>query len=335
MDLDQNFAFQPTTPIQQTPSPTTGPPPPPPPPATPDPATQPSPNPILGPLAGLLGSWRGTGFNLIWRPAQGEGSDHFLELNVTTEHLAVRTIPGDIPNRGLLQPDLIMAGLHYLQQISDSNFSPPSGLHMEPGVWLAVPATTNPLAPASIARLACVPHGTTVLAQGLLTTFTGPPPIPSVSSTPFVIGDPLALQTFAEQTIANASAFRTGFPGATGITQSMVDDPNSVLEVDPNTVTTVVLSVSSDPTAPIVGGGDVSTAFLQGGASGPNALVARTDATFWLQTRSGETEPGLLQYTQTVLLNFNGISWPHISVATLSRVLPAVAGSPSIAALSD
>ena len=27
----------------------------------------------------------------------------------------------------------------------------------------------------------------------------------------------------------------------------------------------------------------------------------------------------LLQYTQTVLLNFNGLSWPHVSVATLRR----------------
>jgi hypothetical protein len=27
----------------------------------------------------------------------------------------------------------------------------------------------------------------------------------------------------------------------------------------------------------------------------------------------------LLQYTQTVLLNFNGLSWPHVSVATLEK----------------
>ena len=26
-----------------------------------------------------------------------------------------------------------------------------------------------------------------------------------------------------------------------------------------------------------------------------------------------------LQYTQTVLLNFNGLSWPHVSVATLRK----------------
>jgi hypothetical protein len=27
-----------------------------------------------------------------------------------------------------------------------------------------------------------------------------------------------------------------------------------------------------------------------------------------------------LQYTQTVLLNFLGLSWPHVSVATLRKV---------------
>jgi nucleoid-associated protein YgaU len=29
-----------------------------------------------------------------------------------------------------------------------------------------------------------------------------------------------------------------------------------------------------------------------------------------------------LQYTQTVLLNFKGLSWPHITVATLQRSTP-------------
>jgi hypothetical protein len=29
-----------------------------------------------------------------------------------------------------------------------------------------------------------------------------------------------------------------------------------------------------------------------------------------------------IQYTQTVLLNFNGLSWPHVSVATLVPAEP-------------
>jgi hypothetical protein len=63
----------------------------------------------LGPLAGLRGTWRGTGFNQIWRPFHGT-QDRFLELNETTEVLQFVEIPGDIPNRGLLQEDITLRG---------------------------------------------------------------------------------------------------------------------------------------------------------------------------------------------------------------------------------
>jgi len=46
-------------------------------------------------------------------------------------------------------------------------------------------------------------------------------------------------------------------------------------------------------------------------------------AIFWIETVTppdGEHEFLQLQYTQTVLLNFNGLSWPHVSVATLRKV---------------
>ena len=42
-------------------------------------------------------------------------------------------------------------------------------------------------------------------------------------------------------------------------------------------------------------------------------------ATFWLETLQGQTAPTQLQYAQTVLLNFNGLSWPHITVGTLRK----------------
>jgi hypothetical protein len=45
-------------------------------------------------------------------------------------------------------------------------------------------------------------------------------------------------------------------------------------------------------------------------------------ATFWISDFVDEKgHPGLqLQYSQRVLLNFNGLSWPHVSVATLLKV---------------
>src|SRR5260370_42645891 len=53
----------------------------------------PIPNPY-GALALLVGTWKGHGFNQIWRPNTG-GADHFLELNETIEPLEFADIPGD------------------------------------------------------------------------------------------------------------------------------------------------------------------------------------------------------------------------------------------------
>jgi hypothetical protein len=55
-------------------------------------------------------------------------------------------------------------------------------------------------------------------------------------------------------------------------------------------------------------------------AGGPNAVAALAEATFWIERVRGEygnPDFNQLQYTQRVLLNFNRLSWPHITVATL------------------
>ena len=75
----------------------------------------------LGLLADLPGTWHGEGFNQIWRPFNPIAtSDRFLELNLTEEILEFSPSVGSIPNRGLLQSDIELAGIHYLQQIRDS-----------------------------------------------------------------------------------------------------------------------------------------------------------------------------------------------------------------------
>jgi hypothetical protein len=276
----------------------------------------------LGPLAGLAGTWSGQGFNAIWRPHRGS-SDHFLELNVTNDQIDLQVINGQIPNRGLLTPQIFMHGLTYLQQISDANVSVngiPAGLHIEPGVWINVPSTTDPQEPATVARLASIPHGTTITIQGTVTTASGGPSIPAVSLTPFNEGHPNQTIDFPEQHLNQSTPFRTSGAGLTGIIQAMLDNPNSVLTKNPpNVTTTTRLHVSTTPGVPDVGGGTSNTAFLVGTKDGPNADPAHVAATFWLQTLAGETEPTRLQYSQVVLLNFNQISWPHITVATLTK----------------
>ena len=114
------------------------------------------------------GSGKGRGFNQIRRPNQA--ADRFLELNETIETLEFREIPGDIPNRGLGllgQPDINLHGLTYLQQVQDSNVpgpnGKPAGIHVEPGIWINIPPTTNPSDPSTGVRLANIPHGTSLL----------------------------------------------------------------------------------------------------------------------------------------------------------------------------
>jgi hypothetical protein len=279
----------------------------------------------LGPLAELAGEWGGKGFNVIWRPNHTPpGQDHFLELNLTLDSINFTAISGAIPNRGLLQPDINMFGLTYLQQISDANLD--AGLHIEPGIWAVAPVTTDPVEPATVVRMASIPHGTTILAQGTASTSAGPPVIPNNNILPFFIGDPPATILFPEQNLGTPTAFRSPPAQIVGITQSMVDNPNSVLQdaiAGQTILTTTTLQIATQPAAPVTaGGGTANTAFLAGTAGGPNALSFSIAATFWIETVKGtHHHPDFLQlqYSQLVLLNFGPLSWPHITVGTLRK----------------
>jgi hypothetical protein len=76
-----------------------------------------------------------------------------------------------------------------LQQVSDNVSN--AGLHIEPGLWLNLPATTSPKTNAGLARPGTIPHGDALLAQGPLInngqSFTGGPKIAVEGSTPFTI----------------------------------------------------------------------------------------------------------------------------------------------------
>ena len=287
---------------------------------------------LLGPLAVLKGTWKGHGFNQIWRPFQGgpPGQDRFLELNETNETLQFTEIPGDIPNRGLLQPDINLNGLTYLQQVQDANVIGPNGelagIHVEPGIWVHVPVTTNPQEPTTVARLANIPHGTSLVAQGTaLPPINTAPNIAAVSITPFTIAPPHNPVPFPETNLAIPTQFRTEPEDIPRVTQAMVNDPNTALRLGlqgKNVISTVTLKISTLPlNPPTSGGGTSNIAFLQGAGGGPNALAAQMDAIFWLETLEEPDGRILhqLQYTQTVLLNFNNLSWPHVSVATLIK----------------
>jgi hypothetical protein len=281
----------------------------------------------LGPLAALPGTWAGTGFNTIWRPHFPSGAqDRFLELNLTSETLEFEAIPGAIPNRGLDQADIEMFGVHYLQQISDSTLS--AGIHLEPGIWATVPKTTAPQEPPTVVRMASIPHGTAVLAQGKASVIAGPPDIKDTDIIPFSVGHQPDKGSFAdaelsfpELNLAKKTKFRQPSDASTlpEITQAMVKNPNLVLQkaiAHQDIVSTVVLRVEATNGTP-QSIGTANTFFLT-----ENASANRMTATFWIEKVKKAHTTGhflQLQYTQTVMLDFNGLRWPHVSVATLRK----------------
>jgi hypothetical protein len=154
----------------------------------------------LGLLQDLAGTWKGKGFNLIARPDFVDKTDLYLQLNQTRETLKFEPIGSAIPNRGFGQADIELFGLTYLQQIADAGFD--GALHIEPGIWITQPGTDFPpeSAPAKaqlVARMGSIPHGNSLLAEGIASPFSDPPVLtvpgsqysfslfPSFNSTPF------------------------------------------------------------------------------------------------------------------------------------------------------
>jgi hypothetical protein len=225
----------------------------------------------LGLLGELAGTWRGSGFNLIGRPDFQDHANVFVELNLTHETLTFDPIGSSIPNRGTFQPDIELFGLTYLQKISDATTG--GALHIEPGLWVTQPATAQPpLSPPAgsqlVARLGNIPHGNSILVEGIATTFSGPPVIspgaqpisggnpafssfPSFNSTPTTPPFPTPIFSagtselqskpgggFSEYTLSNAASGsnpRTPLGNVPPvldprITQELVNDPITLLQ---------------------------------------------------------------------------------------------------------
>jgi hypothetical protein len=187
----------------------------------------------------------------------------------------------------------------YLQTIEDiTNPAKPVGIHVEPGLWMIVPNTNAPTEGTTLVRMASIPHGTTIEAQGTFSpVFNGPPTIDPVDITPFLTATPATKITFASQTTATPNTPRipqdlTSFVAAGTITQDILNDPNTVLRniVAKQTITsTITITISTQPKAPLFGGGSDNIAFLLGDAglplpTKPNAQTLLMTAVFWIET---------------------------------------------------
>jgi hypothetical protein len=98
-----------------------------------------TPAPSLGALAAFSGTFRGVGFNTIFRPDLGSATklpvtatdDNLLELNLTEETLSFSPSLGAVPNRGEVQADINLNGIPYLQVINDVTIAGQStGIHV-------------------------------------------------------------------------------------------------------------------------------------------------------------------------------------------------------------
>lgn len=194
----------------------------------------------LGLLKDFAGNWHGEGFNLVARPFFGPPpANLFLELNQTHETLKFEPISSSIPNRGVFQDDIELFGLTYLQKISDAVTG--GALHIEPGIWVTQPATTEPPenpppGGAIVARMGSIPHGNALLAGGSATTFSGPPTLgapsgagnPAFSLFPSFNSGPIAIPAPPAPLVIRAagSSELLSVPGG-GFTQYTLTNPAS------------------------------------------------------------------------------------------------------------
>jgi hypothetical protein len=116
-----------------------------------------------------------------------------------------------VPNRGEVEGDIFLNGVPYLQTISDvTDLKTTTPIHLEPGLWVIVPSTQDRAqSDPTFARMASIPHGATINAQGAAFTVSGGPSIQPVDITPFPIGNPASRLRFPSQTASDSATARS------------------------------------------------------------------------------------------------------------------------------
>lgn len=227
-------------------------------------------------------------------------ADDLLELNLTHE---IWTFPradlGEIPNRaakpnnfdtpkeGLPRKDIFLRGIPYTQivrEVTDTSIDKGtrvpvdrlgksndkekqkliSDIHFEPGLLVYVEGSTPVSEDATICRMASIPHGTTINAQGAKEVVTnGPlkPKIPKAFPKPFPDSNGSVLN-FPQFDVTKSNTTRLpqdldpfiGKNSIESITDAMVQDPNELIrQHNVNKVFTQVIqfTVATTPTQPL------------------------------------------------------------------------------------
>lgn len=275
-------------------------------------------------------------------------------MNQYSETLVFDFIDEDVPNRGLSRngnkiTDQKTSTVDYQQAIKqvaatdwpDSGLAglPGDDIHHEPGLWL-FDTEKSLLSKAdrfngevateievSIARLASIPHGNSVLALGNYDVQDGMPVIPKLSG--------LSMGRFPDPTdpyldpykhfISNPFMGNVTAPGFPGFSPTDMNELLREANKGVNIARTTTLSVDST-----IGSGGISSVPFSKREADPVTMKS----TFWIQELAEKDDLGQpllrLQYSQVVMMNFfaprgDGLperaAWPHISIATLDKVV--------------
>jgi hypothetical protein len=269
----------------------------------------------LGVLSNLVGTWVGShGWNLIAVPTVVNGEPNFqLLVRPFIETVTFSPVGALVPNRGGVATQLVPA-LSYDLRIFDAETNQP--LHIENGMWLLltdIEETPQLAPPESLARLAAIPHGTSVLALGNYQTAPGGPKIPPNSALPHPTAG--ALPGYTDAYLIGDGPFQPTNPNQT------LQDFVTAQEANKQTIvetTTITISTEWD-------GGIANIPFVK-----QYANATRFVATLWIEQVQDETTGDVfeqLQYSQETDLLFHPqfedpaklITWPHTNVNTLVK----------------
>lgn len=264
----------------------------------------------LGPLAALLGTWKGSsGWNLVAVPNGAEG--FLLLIQNYSETINFTAVSAPVPNRGGTIEQMVGAVIYDLT-VTDNLTG--GVLHVENGMWLNLSnigpqqlaaAAALPPPEQTIARQASIPHGDALMVLGNSFVSTGVPLIADNDSTP--LAGPNIPLGYLDQYLQA----QTKFPDFD------VKNPNATLRKalenqQVGKVTTFVLDTSSILNIPF------TTQHVD-----PNNF----STIFWVEeVTMANTSFLQLQYTQQTNFNFlprfgepGLIMWPHININTLVK----------------
>lgn len=312
----------------------------------------------MGPLEPLLGLWKGKGmgWNMIALPFENSppspaGFKFRVLMNQYDEELMFTLVDEKVPNRGLHRPgkngfDQFVVTLDYQQKIwqtiaEDRPVSGDAGdpglpIHHEPGLWLYMKnlKAHDTEGIIDVARLASIPHGSSVQALGHHAYHRGMPEIPRTNGLPSGRFEELASPDYDFKSDPYLEPFKhyidnpfmgnvTGVPGFPGFNPADMNELLRFANQGVDIVKTTTLKVDSTRES----GGIINAPF-----SLRESEAASMKSTFWIQELREKDEKGnpklRLQYSQVVMLSFfrpredelpGSAVWPHISINTLEK----------------